>query len=67
MSSAKVKRKKHSAELNRLRQRAAQKNIFTLTELARRVPCSVTSIYFAVERPSRFGRVTKRLEEILNG
>ena len=67
MSRAKVNRKTRSPELDHLRRRAAQVNIFSIAELARRVPCSIPSVYFAIERPSRFGRVTRRLEEILNG
>ena len=67
MSHAKVNRKHQRPELAALRQRAAKVEIFSIAELARRVPCSVPSIYFAIERPSRFGRVTRRLEEILNG
>lgn len=67
MSRENVKRKRGSPEIAALRKRAARKDIFTITELARRVPCSVPSIYLALERPSRFGNVTRRLEEILNG
>lgn len=67
MSRKKVNRKTQSHEIAALRRRAARVNIFTIAELARRVPCSVPSIYFAIERPSRFSNVTRRLEEILNG
>lgn len=47
-----------------LRKKAARKGIFTLRELARRVPCSYVALYGAIERPTRFGRVTQRIKEI---
>jgi DNA-binding phage protein len=50
---------------NHLRQRAAAVGIFTLSDLARKVGCSRTAMYLAVERPSRFPKVHSRLNKIL--
>jgi len=58
MSQEKIKR-------NLLRQRAAAKGIFTIAELARQVGCSREAIYFSIEKPSRFPRVTKRLNQLV--
>lgn len=48
-----------------LRQRAAAKGIFSISELARQVNCSREAIYFAIETPSRYPRVHKRLAKLL--
>ena len=50
---------------NVLRKRAAAKGIFSIAELARRLDCSREAVYFAVERPTRYPRVHKRLEALL--
>lgn len=65
MSELEIK-KKHRAAITDLRTRAARKQIFTLAELARRVPCSRIAIYLSLERPSRFPKVVNRLKEILD-
>ena len=58
MSQDKVKR-------NLLRQRAAAVGIFSIAELARRVGCSREAIYFSIEKPKRFPRVTQRLNKLV--
>ena len=58
MSQDKVKR-------NLLRQRAAAVGIFSIAELARRVGCSREAIYFSIEKPNRFPRVTRRLNQLV--
>jgi hypothetical protein len=47
-----------------IRKRAAAVGIFSFAELARRIPCSRIAIYLAIERPSRFPRVVRRIEEL---
>jgi len=41
-----------------------KRGLGTITELAKQVPCSLTSIYFAMERPSRYPRVFARIREL---
>lgn len=55
------------AKINReiLRRRAAAVGIFSIAELSRRVDCSRQAIYFAIEKPSRYQRVHKKLSKIL--
>ena len=53
-------------DLVSLRTRAAAAGIFSIAELARQVPCARVSIYFAIERPSRFPKVTSRIKELLD-
>lgn len=48
----------------KVRDSARANGIWSFKELARRVPCSVTSIYFAIERPSRYPRVRARIKEL---
>lgn len=48
-----------------LRQKMAEKEIFSFSELARRVDCSETAIHGAIERPSRFSNVVANIVKIL--
>jgi hypothetical protein len=50
---------------NILRQKMALKEIFTFSDLARRIQCSETSLHLAIERPSRFSNVVANIEQIL--
>ena len=50
---------------NVIRKRAAAKGIFSISELARQIKCSRESIYFAIERPGRYPKVTARIEQLL--
>ena len=65
MSERKSKQKILPANTD-LRRRAASKGIFTLAELARRIPCSRMAVYFALEKPSRFPRVVRRIKELVD-
>jgi len=56
--------KKLSSARADLRRRAAARHIFSVAELARLIPCSRTAIYGAIERPSRFPTVTRRIKEL---
>lgn len=47
-----------------VRDAARVRGIWSMTELARRIPCSVPSLYFAIERPTRYGRVYRRIKEL---
>jgi len=47
-----------------VRNAARKAGIWNFRELARRVPCSVTSIYLAIERPSRYPRVHAKIMEL---
>ena len=48
-----------------LRQLAAAKGIFSIAELARRVGCSRTVIYLALENPNRYSRVQKSIVDLI--
>jgi len=48
-----------------LRLRVARHGFASLTELARHIGCSRPVIYLALERPSRYGRVSAKLDELL--
>lgn len=48
-----------------LRRFAARKDIMSLRELASRLQCSTTSLYFALEKPSRFGPLWVRISNLL--
>lgn len=48
-----------------LRVRIAAKGILTLEELAAKIDCSRTSIYLAVERPSRYPNVFRKILEVI--
>lgn len=50
---------------NLLRQNAAAKGIFSIAELARRVGCSRQAIYFAIEKPSRYPQVHRRVVKLI--
>ncbi len=50
----------------KLRMRAAAKGILSIAELARLVPCSREAVYFALEKPTRYPRVARRIEEIVS-
>lgn len=56
--------KGNSLKLRKLRMSAASRGILSIADLARKVPCSRWSIYFAIEHPARFPRVTKRIKEL---
>ena len=43
---------------------ARKRGIWSMTELAKQIPCSVPSLYFAIERPSRYSRVYARIREL---
>ena len=43
--------------MRRLRLKIAARGILTLEELADRIDCGRTSIYLAIERPTRYPRV----------
>jgi len=49
-----------------LRRKAAAAGFVTLAELARHIGCSRPSIYFAIERPSRYPIVYRKLKEVLD-
>jgi len=49
-----------------LRKNLAGLGIFTLTDLARRVPCSPWSIHTVCNEPERLPRVRRRIKEIAN-
>lgn len=51
--------------MRQLRCRAAARGLLTVRELATHVGCSRPSIYFAIERPSRFPIVYGKLLEIM--
>lgn len=53
-------------DLATIRTLAAQRGIFSIAELARRVPCARESIYLAIERPSRFPNVVNRIKELIH-
>jgi hypothetical protein len=53
-----------SRRRQRVRSAARAKGIWNFVELARRVPCSETAIYMAIEKPGRFGRVWQRIEAL---
>lgn len=57
--------KKISEVRTSLRRRAAARNIFSISDLARLVPCSRTAIYESLERPTRFPNVTRRINELV--
>lgn len=50
---------------NVLRRKMAAKDVFTFAELARRCDCTETSIHMAIERPSRFSIVVKKILTLL--
>jgi len=62
MSRAEIKK----IEVNRqtLRRKAAARNIFSFTQLARLVPCSRTALYDSLLRPSRYPKVIRRIQEL---
>ena len=62
MKELSISRPKINAKM--VKAAAIPRGIPTITELARRVPCSIPSIYFALERPSRFSRVRRRIKEL---
>ena len=43
----------------------AAKGILTLEELAEKIDCSRTSIYLAVERPSRYPNVFQKIQKVI--
>lgn len=45
--------------------RIAAVGILTLEELAEKIGCSRTSIYLAVERPSRYPNVFRKIMEVI--
>lgn len=48
-----------------LRVRIAAVGILTIEELAERIDTSRTSIYLAVERPSRYPNVFRKIQEVI--
>jgi hypothetical protein len=57
----------NAAKINRnlVRGKAATKGIFSLAALARQVGCSRPAVYFAIEKPSRYPRVHRRIVELI--
>ncbi len=49
-----------------LKRKMAAKDIFTFVELAKRAKCSVSTVYFMIERPSRFTPTYNRIKAILD-
>jgi len=62
MQAQKDKRK---ITLRELRMRAAAAGFLTMGSLAARIGCSRPSIYFALERPSRYPRVYQKILEVI--
>jgi len=56
--------KGNTLKLRKLRMNAAARGILSVAQLARLVPCSRVAVYLALENPSRFSRVTKRIKEL---
>jgi hypothetical protein len=48
-----------------LRQQAAGAGIFSIAELARQAGCSRQAVYFALEKPTRFKPVRRRIESLI--
>ena len=63
--SARKSNSKHTMSLEGVKALCALKRIRGITGLAKLVPCSREAVYFAIERPGRYGRVYQRIEEIL--
>lgn len=53
------------SNLKRIKDRCRARKIPTITRLAELVGCSRPAIYFALENPSRFSRVHRRIMEVL--
>ena len=51
--------------MRELRTRIAAKGILTLAELAELIGCSRTSIYLAVEQPTRYSNVHRKIQEAI--
>jgi len=51
--------------MRQLRTRIAAKGILTLEELAAKIKCSRTSIYLAIERPSRYPNAYQKIMEVI--
>lgn len=51
-------------KIRELRQRAKAKGIRSISHLAELVPCSRQAIYFSLENPGRFKRVTRRVNQL---
>lgn len=48
----------------KLRMQAAARGILSISALAKLIPCSRTAVYLALERPSRFPRVARRIKQL---
>ena len=51
--------------MRKLRMRIAARGCLTLDDLADKLDCSRTSIYLAVEKPSRYPNVFKKIKEFI--
>ncbi len=56
----------NAPKINRelLRKKAIARGIPTFTALASLVPCSRPTVYFALENPTRYPRVIRRIKEL---
>lgn len=61
--NAEMKEKKLT--MRALRMRMAAVGILTVQELADKIGCSRESIYFAIERPTRYSRVYSKIQEVI--
>lgn len=51
----------------KFRLRIAARGFLTIKDFAKHIGCSRPAIYFALENPGRYGRVTLKIKKALNG